>query len=127
MNTNPKPVWGSYQTTGGTLNYQDLHYQFPAKPFQRWHVIEDRSVPRGLRFRHAREPGEKYDPKVNFGVEELSARLEHAGVEYIRVAYGNDAKSLGLAESLLPYGMEGEGPDGGRWYPAISWVRDVGF
>jgi hypothetical protein len=109
------------------LNYQDLHYQFPAKPFQRWHVIEDRSVPRGLRFRHARQPGEKYDPKVNFGVEELAARLEPAGVEYIRVAFSNDAKSLGLAESLLHYGMEGEGPDGRKWYPAISWVRDDGF
>jgi hypothetical protein len=56
-------------------------------PFQQWHVIEDRAVPRGMRFRHFRQPGEKYDPKINFGVEELSARLEHAGVEYIRVAY----------------------------------------
>ena len=73
------------------MNYQHLHFQFPAKPFQRWHVIEDRTAPRGLRFRHARQPGEKPDPKVNFGVEELSARLEHAGVEYIRVAFGNDA------------------------------------
>jgi hypothetical protein len=27
-------------------------------------------------------------PRSTFGVEELSARLEHAGVEYIRVAYG---------------------------------------
>jgi hypothetical protein len=80
-NIKSKPVWGPYQTTGGIVNYQHLHFQFPAKPFQRWHVIEDRTVPRGLRFRHARQPGEKPDPKVNFGVEELSARLERAGVE----------------------------------------------
>ena len=90
------------------MNYQDLHYQFPAKPFQRWHVIEDKSVPRGLRFRHARQPGEKPDPKVNFGVEELSARLEHAGVEYMRVALGNNPHSFDLASTLLP------GRDGGR-------------
>ena len=96
------------------MNYQDLHFQFPAQPFQRWHVIEDRTVPRGMRFRHFRQPGEKYDPKVNFGIEELSARLEHAGVEYVRVAYGNDAKSFGMAEALLTFGMEGEGPDGGH-------------
>ena len=101
MNTNPKPVWGPYQTTGGIVNYQHLHFQFPAKPFQRWHVIEDRTAPRGMRFRHARQPGEKPDPKVNFGVEELSARLEHAGVEYIRIALGNDAKSFAKAEVLL--------------------------
>jgi len=71
--TNPKPVWGLYQTTGGIVNYQHLHFNFPAEPFQRWHVIEDRSVPRGLRIRHPRQPGEKPDPIVNFGVEELSA------------------------------------------------------
>ena len=34
------------------------------------------------------------DPKVNFGVEELSARLEHAGVEYMRVALENNRKSI---------------------------------
>jgi hypothetical protein len=67
-----------------------------------------------MRFRHFRQPGEKYDPKVNFGIEELSARLEHTGVEYVRVAYGNDAKSFGMAEALLTFGMEGEGPDGGH-------------
>jgi len=79
VNIHSKPVWGVYQTTGGIVNYQHLHYQFPAKPFQRWHAIEDKSVTRGLRFRDARQPGEKPDPKVNFGTEELSARLEHAG------------------------------------------------
>ena len=109
------------------MNYQHLHYQFAAKPFQRWHVIEDRTAPRGFRFRHARQPGEKPDPKVNFGVEELSARLEHAGVEYIRVAYGNDAQSFNKAEVLLSCGMAGEGPEGGNWYPVIPWVRDDGF
>ena len=83
------------------MNYQHLHFQFPAKPFQRCHVIEDRTAPRGMRFRHARQPGEKPDPKVNFGMEELSARLEHAGVEYIRVAFGNDEESFAKAEVLL--------------------------
>jgi hypothetical protein len=67
------------------LNNQHLHYQFPAEPFQRWHVIEDRSLPRSLRFRHPCKPDEKPNPKENFGVSELSARLEHAGVEYIRI------------------------------------------
>ena len=109
MNTNPKPVWGPYQTTGGSVNYQHLHFQFPAKPFQRWHVIEDRTAPRGLRFRHARQPGEKPDPKVNFGVEELSARLEHAGVEYMRIALGNDASSFDRAHMLLTDGLNGRG------------------
>ena len=81
MNINPKPVWGPYQTPGGIVNYHHLHFQFPSESFQRWHVIEDRTAPRGIRFRHPRQPDEKPDPKVNFGVEELSARLEHAGVE----------------------------------------------
>jgi len=80
-----------------------------------------------MRFRHPRQSGEKPDPKVNFGVEELSARLEHAGVEYMRIALGNDAESLDLAHALLPFGMEGEGPGDGNWYPVIPWVRDDGF
>ena len=126
MNIHSKPVWGPYQTIGGTLNYQHLHFQFPAKPFQRWHVIEDRSAPLGFRYRHPRQPGEKPDPKVNFGVEELSARLEHAGVEYLRIALGNDAWSSPLAEVLLSKEIPGEGPEYERWYPAISWVRDDG-
>jgi hypothetical protein len=109
------------------LNYQHLHYQFPDKPFQRWHVIEDRTTPRGLRFRHAREPGEKPDPKVNFGAEELSARLEHAGVEYMRVALGNDAHSFLLAETFLNFGIKGEDLSERRWCVAIAWVRDDGF
>ena len=37
---------------------------------------------------------------MNFGVEELSARLEHAGVEYMRIALGNDAKSFDRAYLL---------------------------
>jgi hypothetical protein len=102
VNIHSRPVWGLYKTIGGTLNYQHLHFQFPAKPFQRWHVIEDRSAPWGLRYRHPRQPGEKPDPKVNFGVEELSARLEHAGVEYLRIALGNDEHSSPLAELLIP-------------------------
>ena len=109
------------------MNYQHLHYKFPIQPFQRCHVIEDRSVPRGMRFRHARQPGEKPDPKVNFGMEELSARLEHAGVDYLRIALGNDGWSFALAEVILRCGMEGEGPNYEKWYPAISWVRDDGF
>jgi hypothetical protein len=109
------------------LNYQHLHFQFPAEPFQRWHVIEDRSAPRGLRFRHARQPGEKPDPKVNFGVEELSARLEHAGVEYLRIALGNDAFSFDRAHMLLTDGLKEEGPGDGHWFPVIPWVRDDGF
>ena len=83
------------------MNYQHLHYQFPAEPFQRWHVIEDRSLPHPLRFRHPCKPAEKPDPKVNFGVSELSARLEHAGVEYIRIALGNDAKSFDWAFCMI--------------------------
>ncbi len=109
------------------MNYQHLHFQFPAEPFQRWHVVVDRSVPRGLRFRHARQPGEKPDPKVNFGAEELSARLEHAGVEYMRVALGNDAWSYDLASDLLAVGLYGDNPGDGHWYPVIPWVRDDGF
>jgi hypothetical protein len=80
-----------------------------------------------MRFRHARQPGEKPDPKVNFGVEELSARLEHAGVEYMRIALGNDSKSFTLAEVLLTFGMEGESPEDGNWYPVTPWVCDDGF
>jgi hypothetical protein len=80
-----------------------------------------------MRFRHPRQFGEKPDPKLNFGVEELSARLEHAGVEYLRIALGNDAWSFELAHALLSYGMEGEGPGDGVWYPVIPWVRDDGF
>jgi len=80
-----------------------------------------------MRFRHARQPGEKPDPKVNFGMEELSARLEHAGVGYLRIALGNDGWSFALAEVILRCGMEGEGPNYEKWYPAISWVRDDGF
>jgi hypothetical protein len=109
------------------VNYQHLHFQFPSKPFQRWHVIEDRSVPRGMRFRHARQPGEKPDPKVNFGQEELSARLEHAGIEYMRIALGNDHHSFIHADLLINHGIEGENPNDGRWYPVIPWVRDDGF
>ena len=112
------------------MNYQDLHYQFPAKPFQRWHLIEDKSVPRGLRFRHPRQPGEKYDPKVNFGVEELSARLEHAGVEYMRIALGNDASSYDRAHMLLTDGLKDDGPGDGhspRQQPVASrLVRSSG-
>ncbi len=107
------------------MNYQHLHYQFPAEPFQRWHVIEDRDLPRPLRFRHPRQPGEKPDPKVNFGVEELSARLERAGVEYIRIALGHDAESFDLAYWMLEAGLEV--PGDGLWYPVIPWVRDDGF
>jgi hypothetical protein len=110
------------------VNYQHLHFQFPAEPFQRCHVIEDRSAPRGMRFRHPRKPGEKPDPKVNFGVEELSARLEHAGVEYLRIALGKDAHSFDLASAVLTFGaIEGEGPSDGIWHPVIPWVRDDGF
>jgi len=109
------------------VDYQHLHFQFPAKPFQRWHVIEDRTVPHGLRFRHARQPSEKPDPKVNFGAEELSARLEHAGVEYMRIALGNDASSFERAHMLLTDGLKEEGPGDGHWYPVIPWVRDDGF
>jgi hypothetical protein len=96
------------------VNYHHLHFQFPSKPFQRWHVIEDRTAPRGIRFRHPRQPGEKPDPKVNFGVEELSARLEHAGVEYLRIALGNDAYSFELAHTLLSGGLAGELPGDGN-------------
>ena len=118
MNIHPKPVWGLYQTIGGTLNYQDLHYQFPEKPFQRWHVIEDKTAPRGIRFRHARQPGEQADPKLNFGVEELSARLEHAGVEYMRIALGNDRDSFDLASLLLTFGIHEEVSDD-VWHAVI--------
>ena len=79
-----------------------------------------------LRFRHARQPGEKPDPKVNFGAEELSARLEHAGVEYMRIALGNDASSFERAHVLLTDGFKEEGPGDGHWYPVIPWVRDDG-
>jgi hypothetical protein len=106
------------------LNYQHLHFQFPAKPFQKWHVIRDKSGPPYLRFRHPRQPGEKPDPKLNFGVEELSARLEHAGVEYMRIAFGNDAQSFDTALVLLTLGLPVEGS---VWYPVIPWVRDDGF
>jgi hypothetical protein len=110
------------------VNYQHLHYQFPAEPFQRWHVIEDRSLPRPLRFRHPCKPAEKPDPKVNFGVSELSARLEHAGVEYIRIALGHDAKSFDWAFCMISGALSGlEVPGDGVWYPVISWVRDDGF
>jgi hypothetical protein len=109
------------------LDYQHLHYQFPAKPFQRWHVIADRSARRGMRFRHPRQPGEKYDPKVNFGAEELSARLEHAGVEYMRIALGNDADSFELASVLLTFGAMTAGSPDDIWHLAIPWVRDDGF
>jgi len=110
------------------VNYQHLHYQFPAEPFQRWHVIEDRSLPHPLRFRHPCKPAEKPDPKVNFGVSELSARLEHAGVEYIRIALGNDAKSFDWAFCMISGALPGvEVPGDGHWYPVIPWVRDDGF
>ncbi len=106
------------------MNYQHLHFQFPAKPFQRWHVIVDRSGTPRLRFRHPRQPGEKHDPKVNFGIEELSARLEHAGVEYMRIALDNDASSFDCALELLGLGVPVEGS---TWYPIIPWVRDDGL
>ena len=110
------------------MNNQHLHYQFPAEPFQRWHVIEDRSLPRSLRFRHPCKPDEKPNPKENFGVSELSARLEHAGVEYIRIALGNDARSFDWAFLMLSGITPGvEVPGDGRWYPVIPWVRDDGF
>jgi hypothetical protein len=106
------------------VNYQHLHFQFPAKPFQKWHVVEDRSGFLGRSFRHFRQPGEKPDPKVNFGPEELSPRLEHAGVEYLRIALGFDEQSFILFDTLLFHSM---GSDDGRWYPVIPWVRDDGF
>ena len=68
------------------------------------------AVPRPLRFRHFRQPGEKPDPKVNFGQEELSPRLEHAGVEYMRIALGNDAWSFDGRAALLSGGLRGVGP-----------------
>ena len=110
------------------MNNQHLHFQFPAEPFQRWHVIEDRSLPGSLRFRHPCKPDEKPNPKENFGVSELSARLEHAGVEYIRIALGNDARSFDWAFLMLSGSPPGvEVPGDGRWYPVIPWVRDDGF
>ncbi len=110
------------------MNYQHLHFQFPAEPFQRWHVIEDRSLPHLRRFRHPCKPDEKPNPKENFGVSELSARLEHAGVEYIRIALGNDARSFDWAFLMLSGISPGvEVPGDGRWYPVIPWVRDDGF
>jgi len=91
-------------------------------------VIEDRSLPHFLRFRHPCKPDEKPNPKENFGVSELSARLEHAGVEYIRIALGNDARSFDWAFSMLSGISPGaEIPGDGRWHPVIPWVRDDGF
>jgi hypothetical protein len=91
-------------------------------------VIEDRSLPHPLRFRHPCKPDEKPDPKVNFGVSELSARLEHAGVEYIRIALGTDAKSFDLAFCMVSGVLPGlEVPGHGVWYTVIPWVRDDGF
>jgi hypothetical protein len=65
---------------------------------------------------------------VNFGVSELSARLEHAGVEYIRIALGNEAKSFDWAFCTISGALPGvEVPGDGHWYPVIPWVRDDGF
>ena len=106
------------------MNYQHLHYQFPAEPFQRWHVIEDRSLPHPLRFRHPCKPAEKPDVKLNFGVSELSARLEHAGVEYIRIALGNDAKSFDWAFCMISGLLRGvEVPGDGHCLHAFKNVE----
>jgi hypothetical protein len=108
------------------VNYPHLHFQFPAEPFQRWHVIIDKELP--PRYRHPRNPGEKPDPQVNFGASELSARLEHAGVEYSRIAISNNADLVNLVWNVLLRGESGFVFDGdGPWYPAIPWVRDDGF
>ena len=108
------------------MNYQHLHFQFPAEPFQRWHVIIDRDLP--PRYRHPRKPGEKPDPRVNFGASELSARLEHAGVEYARIAISNNAAQVDQAWDVLVRGEFGFSVNGdGPWYPSIPWVRDDGF
>jgi hypothetical protein len=108
------------------VNFQDLHYHFPAKPFQRWYVIEGKSAPRGLRFRHARQPGESPDPKVNFGVEELSDRLEPNGMEYMHITLDYNWKLADLASVLLTFGIDGDGPDD-VWHAVLPWVRDDGF
>ena len=107
------------------MNNQHLHFQFPAEPFQRWHVLYDSEAPFMMNFRHPRQPGEKPDPKLNFGPSELSARLEHAGVEYIRIALGKDKQAFDLAIAMLSLGLKV--PDGSVWYPVIPWVRDDGF